>query len=236
MKYLIQSLVRKIGLDVRRVGDAVDTSAYLANRNIDIVLDVGANVGQFAGMIRRKGYKGRIISFEPVSAAFTTLRNVAKDDGNWEVQKLALGEAEGTNEINVSRNTQFSSIATLTRAAITFDPAAATVTKETISICTLDNICKNLAGNIFLKIDTQGFEKQVLLGGARTLPGLKGILMELPIVHLYEGIWKLEDALKYMNLVGFVPAQISPVNYHPKDRMSLVEVDCLFRPRDPRLD
>jgi hypothetical protein len=63
------------------------------------------------------------------------------------------------------------------------------------------------------------------------MPRLKGILMELPVIHLYEDTWQCHEALEFMAAAGFVPAQIHPVNYHSKDSVSHVEVDCLFRPR-----
>ena len=89
-----------------------------------------------------------------------------------------------------------------------------------------------LNGNILLKIDTQGYEKHVIEGGKATIQRVKGVFMELPLIHLYEGNWKFHDAVKYMDDLGFVPAQIHPTNYHSRDRVSLVEVDCLFRPRE----
>ena len=58
-------------------------------------------------------------------------------------------------------------------------------------------------------------------------------LMELPIVHLYQGTWQFHEAIEFMADAGFVPAQIHPVNFHSTDRVSLIEVDCLFRPRRP---
>jgi hypothetical protein len=68
------------------------------------------------------------------------------------------------------------------------------------------------------------------------LAGLEGVLLELPIIHLYERTWQFHEALAFMAERGFVPAQIHPVNYHWKDQASLVEVDCLFRMRDEALD
>jgi hypothetical protein len=64
----------------------------------------------------------------------------------------------------------------------------------------------------------------------------KGVLMEVPIIALYNNSWRLSEAIEYMDDIGFVPTQIDPVNYHPMDRQALVEIDCLFRPRDQRLD
>jgi hypothetical protein len=93
-----------------------------------------------------------------------------------------------------------------------------------------------LSGNTLLKIDTQGYERQVLEGARNVLPMMTAVLLELPIVHLYEETWRFYEALEFMATAGFIPAQIHPVNYHSLDEVSLVEVDCLFRRRDARLD
>jgi hypothetical protein len=58
-----------------------------------------------------------------------------------------------------------------------------------------------------------------------------GILLELPIVHVYQGEWQFHEAVKFMDDAGFVLAQIQPVNYHGADNVSVIELDCLFRPR-----
>ena len=100
----------------------------------------------------------------------------------------------------------------------------------------MDDVFPTAPGNTLLKIDTQGYEQQVLQGGRHLLPMMKGVLMELPIIHLYEATWQFHEAVAFMEEAGFIPAQIHPVNYHPTDSMSLIEVDCLFRPRDSRLD
>jgi hypothetical protein len=103
-------------------------------------------------------------------------------------------------------------------------------------VWTLDHAAKDCQGNILIKIDTQGLERQVIEGGRKTVARSKGVLMELPIIALYDNSWRLSEAIEYMDGIGFVPTQIDPVNYHPLDRQALVEIDCLFRPRDPRLD
>jgi hypothetical protein len=60
-----------------------------------------------------------------------------------------------------------------------------------------------------------------------------GIPMELPIIQIYDGEWQFHEAAKFMADAGFVPAQIQPLNYHGLDSVSLVDVDCLFRPLGP---
>ena len=84
---------------------------------------------------------------------------------------------------------------------------------------------------MLLKIDTQGYERQVIEGARKTILQAAGILMELPVIHTYQGEWHFHEALKYMFDRGFVPAQIQAVGYHGADKSSAVEFDCLFRPR-----
>jgi FkbM family methyltransferase len=236
MKPFIRRSLRKLGVDVARVRDRPDLAAFLNDRSIDVVLDVGANVGQFGERLRAAGYRKKIVSFEPVSFVYETLARKAKADGNWEVHKFALGAVAEKATINVSDNTTYSSILAITDAATRHDTAAAATHQETIDVRRLDEVFPTLAGNVLLKIDTQGYEKQVLEGGRQALTMMKGVLMELPIIHLYEGTWQFHEALEFMTEIGFVPAQIHPVNYHVIDPLSVLEVDCLFRPRDRRLD
>ena len=178
----------------------------------------------------------RLSRSNPLESEFKTLAAVAASDGNWEAHPFALGAASGDATINVSDNSVFSSIQALNDVANEFDSRTAVRRTETIRVRTLDEIFPDLSGNVLLKIDTQGYEKQVLEGGRQMLPRLKGVLLELPIIRIYEGSWKFHEAAEFMASIGFVPAQIEPVSYHTKDKVSLVEVDCLFRPHDPRLD
>jgi FkbM family methyltransferase len=209
---------------------------FLEDRKIDVVLDVGANVGQFGASLRNKGYRGKIISFEPLGSEFQRLATIANADSNWEAYNFALGAASGDATINVSDSSVFSSIQTLNSAAIEFDSGAVVRRTETIKMRTLDEFFPNLSGKVLLKIDTQGYEKQVLEGGRQMLLQVKGILLELPIIMIYKGTWQFHEAVEFMASIGFIPAQIEPVIYHSKDKVSLVEVDCLFRQRDIQLD
>ncbi len=234
-KRFIRSILGRFGVDIVRVCQP-DLIGFVHDRDIDVVLDVGANVGQFGENLRARGYRGKIVSFEPLASAYRTLAEKAQADGNWEVHRLALGAVSGTATLNVSEASTYSSLMPIANVAMLHDPSAVTTRKETIEIRTLDEIFPVLSGNVLLKIDTQGYERQVLEGARQRLPVIKGILMELPIINLYEGTWNFHEAIEFMVNAGFVPAQINPVNYHRLDRLSLLEVDCLFRPCDKRLD
>lgn len=236
MKELIRRTLRRFDIDVGRIGFRRSVTDFISHRNIDMVLDVGANVGQFATELRNNGYTGQIRSFEPLSSVFPILSAAAEGDDQWQVYNFALGAVSGQSTINVSESTVFSSLLPVSSAAAAYADTAVSNHTETIEVRTLDEVLPAVTGNVLLKIDTQGFEKQVLEGAQKTLSKMKGVLMELPIIHLYKGNWQFHEAVAYMAAAGFVPAQIHPVNFHWIDNVSLVEVDCLFRPLDPRLD
>jgi len=226
----IRAIYKRLGiihLGRRRVRDLID---FIEDRKIDLVIDVGANVGQFGQSLREGGYKGRIVSFEPIESAFRELSKKASADANWQAFHCGLGAAHGEAIIHVSELTVCSSILDLTSVASLHDSRVAVTRTEKIEIRTLDEVAASLSGRILLKIDTQGYEKQVIEGGPQTIARVKGILMELPVIHVYQGEWQFHEAAKYMADLGFVPAQIQPVGYHGKDNVSVVDVDCLFRP------
>jgi FkbM family methyltransferase len=212
----------------RRVRDLID---FIEDRAIAQVIDVGANVGQFGVMLRQTGYRGKILSVEPGKVEFEVLSRKAKADRNWQTLHCGLGASAGTALLNVSKLSVFNSFLGLSAVARLHDERMTVDHTEKIALCTLDEIAAPLLGNILLKIDTQGYERQVLEGGRRSLPRMAGILLELPVIHTYEGEWDFHDALKYMADLGFVPAQIQPVGFHTVDKVSAVEFDCLFRPR-----
>lgn len=205
---------------------------------MDSALDVGANVGQFGLSLRNRGYAGQIMSFEPVSDAFNELKKVASGDDLWGMSNLALGAARASMEINVSENSQFSSFNDLTSTASNFDPEAAFKASESVIVETLDRVInlEDRKANVLLKIDTQGYERQVLEGGREALKHVRGVLLELPIINIYKGNWTFHEAVAYMRASGFALAQVHPVNVHGKAQDSVVEFDCLFRPVDPAID
>jgi FkbM family methyltransferase len=236
MKRFIRRALKHFGLEIGRIETTRTLMGFIADRDIDLVFDVGANVGQFGAMLRARGYRGKIVSFEPVSEAYESLAANSATDPDWDINNFALGTHCEKATINVSLSSDFSSILPSTQAAMRYTDKAAVVRTETIDVRRLDDVCPRASGNALLKIDTQGYERQVLEGARSLLPTLKGVFMELPIVHLYEGTWQLHEAIEYMANADFVLAQIHPVNFHSTDHVSLIEVDCLFRPRDQSVD
>jgi FkbM family methyltransferase len=230
-KERLKSIVRSTGYEIRRRHP--DLVQFLRSRSVNLVLDVGANEGQFGQELRSRGYTGRIISFEPVADVFKRLEQNCSADNNWDCRNMALGDSIGTIEINVSKNTAMSSIIDQTDIGRNSIYDTDVIRVDKVQVTTLDAISSEFAGDcVFLKIDTQGFEQNVLRGGKHSLPVLLGVQLELPLIHLYQGTWKFDEALRFMRDAGFTLSQMRPVTYYSEDPVSLLEVDCVFRRTD----
>jgi len=220
-------LLFPVGLELRQKRSLND---FLTNRKIQLVIDVGANCGQFGMDIRRQGYRGKIISFEPNPEEFIRLQQRVSKDRLWMVEPFALGNVAGELELNISESSVFSSIRHPNVKAIEFDSRSKVIRQVTVSVKTLDDYLPEILGvSTFLKIDTQGFEENILRGGKNLLNDVQGVQLELPIVHIYDDVWNMEQALAFMREAGFLPAQISTVNVMRNDPTSLLEIDCVFR-------
>jgi FkbM family methyltransferase len=234
MKYIILSRLRKAGFDLSRVRpNLVD---FLRDRKIDVVLDVGANAGQFGRWLRNHGYIGRIISFEPISSVFQLLQREASGDQLWESKQFALGSECGVADIKISADSRFSSFLDRTKTAEYLFADSQCWSTERVQVVTLDEFTKKLNGNIFLKIDTQGYEQAVLSGATELMGRLCGVHLELPLIHLYRDTWTFPQAIEFMMRRGFAVSQVTPVNFSPVDKVSLVEVDVTFRRLDGAID
>src|SRR5262245_26822768 len=117
---------------LRATEQRLKLSAELARQGVELVLDVGANTGQFARSLRTDGYAGKIISFEPLSAAFAVLQHKCAQDRDWECHNLAIGDAEGSATINVSANSLSSSLLPVRARTLEIEPRIAYVAQETV--------------------------------------------------------------------------------------------------------
>lgn len=239
LKETVRQMLRKLGLEVHRYVPPVPPPlsppspiiSSLQKFGIDLVLDVGANRGQFASEIRQGGYTGRIVSFEPLSSAHSDLLHASAGDPKWDVYpRCALGDHDGEVEINIAGNSESSSILPMLESHRSAAPESAYQGKEIVPIKTLDAVAGPYlkdARAAFLKIDTQGFEWQVLDGARTTLPKVRGVLLELSLVPLYEGQHLWLDLMKRLEAEGFVLWAFEPVFSDPLDGRTL-QVDGIF--------
>ncbi|MFC4738429.1 FkbM family methyltransferase [Flavobacterium ponti] len=202
----------------------------LKDYNIDVVIDVGANIGQYGSELRNIGYIGQIISFEPTSEAFSKLKKASLKDNLWEVHNLSLGERDGLSTINISKNSVSSSILKDLPQLTNSAPEATFVTTETITINKLDTLFSKLNlkdKNIYLKIDTQGYEKMVLDGAKDSLNKIAGIQLEMALIPSYEGTLTFEEMSDFLKSLGFKLTTIESGHYD-KNTGKLLEVDGIF--------
>jgi len=234
-KDFIKRSFRSFGLEVHRYTPIISPAAQLVSSlrkfNIDLVFDVGANQGQFASEIRAHGYTGYILSFEPLSKAHAELLRVSNADARWEVfPQCALGDAEGEVEINIAGNSASSSLLPMLDSHLAAAPFTAYVGKETVLLRTLDSVAADYISrfkNPFLKIDTQGFEWEVLNGAQNVLRHARGVVLELSLIPLYEGQHLWEELIERLKKEGFSLWAIQPEFVDPRDGRTL-QVNGVF--------
>jgi FkbM family methyltransferase len=182
-------------------------AATLAHFGVTTVLDVGANIGQYATALRASGYAGAIVSCEPLSDAFEHLNRRAAHDPRWEVLRTAVGAEAGTAEINVSANSFSSSLLPMTEAHISAAPGSGTVASERVPVTTVGELVRARGlepGHTLLKIDTQGYEAQVLDGAGPLVGQLTAVSLELSFVPLYEGQQLFDNLVTRLRDAGYL--------------------------------
>ncbi|TKB92108.1 MAG: FkbM family methyltransferase [Nitrospira sp.] len=230
----VKNGLRKLGYvvsqyDSRRDPLAVRTR-FLESHGINLVLDVGANTGQFALQLLETGYSGSMISFEPLSAAYRTLSDVARHHVNWRVENCALGDKEDTAEINVAENSWSSSLLNILPTHVESAPDSAYIATERIQMRTLDALFPRYATaetRAFLKIDTQGFTMKVLDGGEQALEAILGLQVEMSLVPLYEGEPLIGEVVSFLQRRGFTLLFLMP-GFIDNATGQQLQVDGLF--------
>lgn len=210
------------------------TAFLLQRHGIDLLLDVGANVGQYATAIRTAGYAGDIVSFEPQSAAYARLVEAATEDPAWTVApRCALGDSEGEITINISAESDMSSALAFTPETEHHFASDRYVGHETAPAHRLENLWSEVVGEsacVFLKSDTQGFDLNVLQGAGERLEQIVGIQIETSLHPIYQGQPDYRTVLEFLLPKGFAVMQVIP-GYFSRHHGRMLEMDLvLFRP------
>jgi len=235
LKKMVKKLMHQAGFDLHRLTPSTHPAFQLLKGldrfGVDLVFDIGANAGQFATELRSVGYKGRIVSFEPLLDAYRAAASVAARDPKWTVhERGAIGDYDGEVEINIAGNSVSSSVLPMLDSHSSAEVSSAYIGSEKVPIYRLDSITPGYVQNsssYFLKIDTQGFEWQVLDGACSTLGQARGVLCELSLVPLYEGQRLWMDLLQRLESEGFTLWSIQKGFTDPRDGRTL-QVDAIF--------
>jgi FkbM family methyltransferase len=206
----VHRFARRRGIDLTQLRYADSTWAarmrLLETLGPDAVLDIGANVGQFASELRLAGYGGPIVSFEPLSDAYKILHERSVSDPSWIALPWALGSRVESASINVSANSMSSSLLPMSEGHEHAAPDSTYVRTEHVQVRRMDDIAE-LAGyqRMFCKIDTQGFEQEVLSGIGDLWPRIIAVQLETSHVPLYDGSWLNHDVVRYFEDLGWEP-------------------------------
>jgi FkbM family methyltransferase len=236
----VREAVRRLGYEVVPTRDLEDHALVrhlqdlFGTLAIRCVLDVGANRGQYRQFLRdRVGYDGLIISFEPVAANAAGLRAAAAGDAGWIIRDHALGAEEGEAEINVMTADSLSSFRSpAPEMPPMFRAVNVVERRERVAIRRLDAVIDEVErgggalGNIYLKLDTQGFDLEVVGGAAATLGRVCALQTELSMRPLYRDAPTYRETLDALTARGFSVTAICPVSRD--ERMRVVELDCVM--------
>ena len=209
----------------------LQTIKLIKQHKIDLILDVGANFGQFGTDMRNMGYLGQIISFEPVNKCYQRLSLIA--DTKWQIENFALGDKNSKEEINISNKTIYSSILDVNEIGKSnFSNSIKVVGKQNTLVKKLDDIINELVNNlnkrrIFLKIDTQGYDNRVIRGSLQTLEHVKILQTEISCKGIYMDTPSVSQRLEELLNLGFSITDIFPVS-RDKNTMEILEFDCLL--------
>jgi FkbM family methyltransferase len=198
---------------------------------IDRVLDVGANIGQYALELRTDlAYEGPIVSFEPMRSAFEALQMAARSDRKWDVRNYGIGAHDQVMTLNVAGNSASSSILPMLAKHADAAPQSKYIGTEDVTVRRLDSVIDEVGGgsrNMFLKVDVQGYESEVISGATRSLSGIPLVQLELSLVPLYGGQLLLPEMVLLMRERGYELIGVEP-GFADSSSGRLLQVDGLF--------
>jgi len=235
----IHRLLRPLGFDVvRHPGPATLRGRRLAAlraHGVDLVVDVGANVGQYASELRSLGYRGEIVSLEPEPRAFARLLEASARDPRWRALRLALGDFDGRAPLNVADDSVNSSLLSTLPAQVEAEPRSTVVGEVEVEVRRLDSICGELvhgAERPLLKLDVQGYELRILQASPTSLDRFVGLEVELSLVPLYAGGALMGEAVEWLEGRGFWLTELEPEFSDPRTGRLLQVNGMLFRARE----
>lgn len=208
---LLKSAARSLGVELRRYDVAASEVArfhhLLKAKHVDLVVDVGANEGQYGKSLLKGGYRGSILSIEPLSEAYDRLTRATQASPSWQVApRTAVGDVDGTVEMNVAGNSVSSSILPMLDSHAKAAPSSRYRATESVQIIRLDSLSHPMlhkSRSTFLKVDAQGYEMHVLRGASSLLEKVVGLQIELSLLPLYEGQRTYLQVLEWLSQRGF---------------------------------
>lgn len=208
----------------------IDVSlGHLAQRiTPKLIFDVGAYKGQFARRCLELWPGARVVCFEPLEHAVHDLYDLSRSGiGRIDVHRVLLGAEAHEAMVFHEMETASSVLAEWAHQ----DPA----THQRMT--TLDAVVRDgYRGQVpqLLKIDTQGYELEVLKGAEASLGGTQAIIAELNLLDIHKGVALIAEVIQWLDERGFVTYDICELHRRPLDD-ALWQVDFIFVPRSSPL-
>jgi FkbM family methyltransferase len=185
----------------------------VADRAVSVFIDVGASMGQTGIALREGGYRGRIVSFEPQTAAFRALAATATGDPDWDCRPEAVGAVSSKTQLNLSANSWSSSLLPISDRHRTAAPESEYEGTESVDVVRLDDLRDELVRSgdrVYLKLDVQGYEAQALAGATELLHDVVVVEAEASLAELYNGQVLVGDLVALLRAQSFVPLHVFP--------------------------
>lgn len=200
----------------------------LSDFRINCVLDVGANIGQFAKNLRRIGYRDYICSFEPTTEAFSSLTAILSKDPKWFGYNYALGSKNTTQTFHVATES------TAMSSFLSPQDKSWKLREEAVEVKRLDEVfwdvlksTKLEAPRVFLKMDTQGYDLEVFQGAEQCISQIIGLQSEISVRPVYQEMPHYLDSLLAYEQQGFELYNLADVFRHPHDK-NIIEMNCVM--------
>jgi FkbM family methyltransferase len=231
VKSAARSLLRRLGVEAIAYAPRnfleLRRPLLLEEEQIDLVLDVGAGDGGWARGLRERGYAGRIVSFEPLPESFAALD--PGRDGGWDAHRVALGARAGRRELQVSANRVSSSLLPMAELHLRAAPESAVTGAIEVEVARLDDLdVVRPADRVYLKIDVQGTELDVLQGATASLASVRLLEAELSTVTLYEGQPLIGEVIQHVQREGFDLIALERA-FRDRETGDVLQVNGLFR-------
>jgi FkbM family methyltransferase len=233
----LKRAIRSLGWEVRRyappAAENAQLVAMLSAHDVNLVFDVGANVGQFALALREAGYGGRIVSFEPLKREWERLNELSRHDGLWEIApRGVIGADDGEVDFHVSNESQCSSVLGMDDAVLKIAPDASYVATERVPMRRLDSVGPHYLRTdsvVFVKADVQGFEDQVIEGAKELLAISVGVYLELSLIPLYREQRLYDELIAELKNSGFALWDFKPEYHDPRSGRMIWGIGVFFR-------
>jgi FkbM family methyltransferase len=243
IKQLLKKILAGMGVGVYRLksveaGEKHKTNGpnfnlkWLHTLQVKSVIDIGANEGQFAWDIRKAYPDMDIYSFEPLADCFRLLTEQFKGDKHFFGYNCALGEKTERKIINRNEYDAASSLLHVTEEHKINFPTASREFPEEIAVNTFDDVLSvsSIQKPYLVKIDVQGYEKQVIRGSQELIKNAACLIVEVSFHQLYKDQPLFPEIYNLLNELGFAYQGAFDVLRSPMDAQILQE-DAIFLKR-----